>query len=211
MPYKPAREIKPKAKGYRGKEPFLTTGEYIHWESFLERNYIRLADFDQTVQEIYYQPICIYYWLNGKKYRYYPDFKVVFEDNRVCLIEVKPERFIKSERNVIKYAAAQQYCKEMGWSFEIFTERQINPNLLQWNLSLLRHLGTQEVSEEEEDCIFNVMEKKQELHLFELREHCESMTEEAFYSTVYRLIYLQELQTDLVNIKLSDDSLLRLN
>lgn len=211
MPYKPAREIKPKAKGYRGKEPFLKTGEYIHWDSYLERNFIRLADFDPEVKEIYHQPVCIYYWLNGRKYKYYPDFKVVFEDNRVCLVEVKPQRFFNLEKNAIKYAAGQEFCKVKGWSYEVFTERQINPNFLQWNLSLLRHLGNQEVSEKEEGCIFNVMEKEQELHLFELREHCESMSEEAFYSTVYRLIYLQVIQADLVHIKLSDDALLRLN
>lgn len=209
MPYKPARAIKPKRKGYRGKEPFLKTGEMIHWDSFLERNYIRLADFDQQIDEIIYQPVCIHYTLNGKKRRYFPDFKLILKDGRVFIIEVKTLRFMNSPSNVIKYEVGRKFCEDKRWHYEVFTEEEINPGYLQTNLSLLRHLGTQEVSDKIMDHVLEKLKLKTEMYLFELREVCEEIDEESFYKAVYQLIYLQEISTDLVNVKLTDDSILR--
>jgi hypothetical protein len=209
MPYKPARVIKPKRKGYRGKEPFLKTGDMIHWESFLERNFIRLADFDQQIEEIYYQPVCIHYLLNGKKHKYYPDFKLILNDGRVFIIEVKALRFKNSPLNVIKYEVGRKFCEAHGWHYEVFTENEINPNHLQTNLSLLRHIGTQEVTDKIMDHVSEQLKLKTEMYLFELRESCEEIDGESFYKAVYQLIYLQEISTDLVNVKLSDDSILR--
>lgn len=207
--YKPAREIKPKVKGFRGKEPFLKTGDMIHWDSFLERNFIRLADFDPAVEELFYQPIQIDYWINGKKYRYYPDFKMILDNNKVCIVEVKTERFFNTEKNAIKYEVGRRYCEERGWEFRVLTERQINPRFLQWNLSLLRHLGTQDVFEKTEEFILDRLKKVGvSLPLFELRENCSELDDETFYAAVYRLVYLQDIQTDLINEKLSDESLL---
>lgn len=209
MPYKPARVIKPKRKGYRGKEPFLKTGDMIHWESFLERNFIRLADFDQLIEEIYYQPVCIHYLLNGKKHKYYPDFKLVLKDGRVFIIEVKALRFKNSPLNVIKYEVGRKFCEAQGWHYEVFTENEVNHNYLQTNLSLLRHLGTQEVTDKIMDYVLEQLKLKTEMYLFELRESCEEIDEESFYKAVYQLIYLQEISTDLINVNLSDDSILR--
>lgn len=209
MPYKPARKIKPKRKGFRGKEPFLKTGDMIHWESFLERNFIRLADYDFQVEEIYYQPVCIRYLLNGKKHKYYPDFKLILKDGRVIIIEVKALRFKNSPSNVIEYEVGRKFCEAQGWHYEVFTEEEINPSHLQTNLSLLRHLGTQEVTDKIMDYVLEKLQLKTEMYLFELRESCAEIDEESFYKAVYQLIYLQEISTDLVNVKLSDDSILR--
>ncbi|MGX4584444.1 TnsA endonuclease N-terminal domain-containing protein [Paenibacillus chitinolyticus] len=209
MPYKPARKIKPKRKGFRGKEPYLKTGDMIHWESFLERDFIRLADFDQQVEEIFFQPVCINYLLNGKKHKYFPDFKLILKDGRVFIIEVKALRFKNSPSNIIKYEVGRKFCEAQGWHYEVFTEEEINPRYLQTNLSLLRHLGTQEVMDKIMDHVLGQLELKTEMYLFELRESCTEIDEECFYKAVYQLIYLQEISTDLVNVKLSDDSILR--
>ncbi|WP_317957316.1 TnsA endonuclease N-terminal domain-containing protein [Paenibacillus chitinolyticus] len=209
MPYKPARKIMPKRKGFRGKEPFLKTGDMIHWESFLERNFIRLADFDVQVEEIFYQPVCIHYLLNGKKHKYFPDFKLILKDGRVFIIEVKSLRFKNYPSNVIKYEVGRKFCETQRWHYEVFTEEEINPGYLQTNLSLLRHLGTQDVSDKIMDHVLEQLKQKTEIYLFKLRESCEEINEENFYKAVYQLIYLQEISTDLVNVKLSDDSVLR--
>ncbi|WP_052339691.1 TnsA endonuclease N-terminal domain-containing protein [Gorillibacterium massiliense] len=208
MPYKPARKIMPKRKGFRGKEPFLKTGDMIHWESFLERNYIRLADFDLQVDEIFYQPVCIHYTLNGKKHRYFPDFKIILKDGRVFIIEVKALRFKNNPSNIIKYEVGRKYCEAHRWYYEVFTEEEINPRYLQTNLSLLRHLGSQEVTDNIMDHVLKQLQSKTEMYLFELRESCAEIDEESFYKAVYQLIYLQEISTDLVNVKLSDESIL---
>lgn len=206
---KPARQIRPKVKGFRGKEPFLKTGDMLHWDSFLERNFIRLADFDLAVDELYYQPVRIDYEINGKKFSYYPDFKMSLENNKVCIVEVKTERFFNTEKNAIKYEVGRRYCEERGWEYEVFTERQINPGFLQSNLSLLRHLGTQDVSEKIEEFILDQLKKVNDnIPLFELRENCGELDDETFYAAAYRLIYLQEIQIDLIHEKITDESLL---
>jgi hypothetical protein len=85
--------------------------------------------------------------IDGKIHRYFPDFIVVKinkEGNReTAIIEVKPlsqtkppERQNKISRkyltevktwgvNEAKWKAAQSYCAKKGWSFHIFTEKEL--------------------------------------------------------------------------------------
>ena len=85
--------------------------------------------------------------IDGKIHRYFPDFKVTKINKEgqkeTALIEVKPasqtkppERQNKVTRRYItevktwgineaKWKAAQSYCLDRGWSFHIFTEREL--------------------------------------------------------------------------------------
>jgi hypothetical protein len=85
--------------------------------------------------------------IDGKIHRYFPDFKVTKinkEGNReTALIEVKPlsqtvppkkqtnitKRYITEVKtwgvNEAKWIAAQNYCLDRGWSFHIFTEKEL--------------------------------------------------------------------------------------
>lgn len=86
--------------------------------------------------------------IDGKIHRYFPDF-LVTKINRegkkeTTLIEVKPSKQTvepkKSKgksnkvfmaevfewgKNKAKWAAAKEYCKDRGWRFEIFTEKEL--------------------------------------------------------------------------------------
>ncbi|WP_225999813.1 TnsA endonuclease N-terminal domain-containing protein [Paenibacillus sp. BJ-4] len=210
MTYKPAREIKPKHYGYRGKEPFFKNGSMVHWDSFLERNFIRLADFDPNVEELYHQPVCIHYMTGGKQLRYYPDFKMILNNNQTVIVEVKPEAFLNHPKNLIKYEVGKKYCEERGWLYQVYTEIEINPSYLQWNLSLLRHLGTQDFNDKYSDYILEQLQKKTESAMIHLRKDCHLIDEQVFYSNLYNLIYLQEIKVDLVKEKLNDYSILRM-
>ena len=85
--------------------------------------------------------------IDGKIHRYYPDFKItkINKDGtkETAIIEVKPlketvapQRQNKVTRkyltevktwgvNEAKWKAATEYCKDRGWTFHIFTEREL--------------------------------------------------------------------------------------
>lgn len=86
--------------------------------------------------------------LDGKIHRYFPDFIVTKINNEgkkeTVVIEVKPKKQTtppdppktKTNRkylmevanwgkNEAKWKAAKEYCKDRGWSFHIFTEKEL--------------------------------------------------------------------------------------
>ena len=85
--------------------------------------------------------------IDGKIHRYFPDFKVtkINKDGikETALIEVKPlaqtkpperqnkitKRYLTEVKtwgiNEAKWNAALEYCKDRGWSFHIFTEKEL--------------------------------------------------------------------------------------
>lgn len=85
--------------------------------------------------------------IDGKIHRYFPDFKVTKINKEgkkeTALIEIKPlsqtqppkkqtnitKRYLTEVKtwgiNEAKWKAAQNYCLDRGWSFHIFTEREL--------------------------------------------------------------------------------------
>lgn len=206
---KPARKIKPKTKGFRGKEPFLTTGEMIPWDSFLERDYIRLADFDLNIEEIYAQNEVITYLYDGKLREHYPDFKVIDNENSVWIVEIKPEKFAEEEENKIKFLAGRAFCEENGWKYIVMTEEDIRPGYLQQNLDLLRALGTQDIHDEKLDAILEQLMNLSNCSISELRKHCCNFPEDEFYEAIYQLIYFQEVDCNLIVQPINENTLIQ--
>lgn len=83
------------------------------------------------------------YEVDKRHHRYYPDFKVTWLNGQVSLIEVKPfketrpptgskrtKRYITEGytfvKNVNKWEAAHEYCKDRKWKFEIWTENELD-------------------------------------------------------------------------------------
>lgn len=86
----------------------------------------------------YYSPV------DNRMHRYFTDFLVVTADKKVTLIEIKPyaqtippeakkgknkkrlvEEICTYTVNQAKWAAAEAYCKQKGWSFRVITEKDI--------------------------------------------------------------------------------------
>lgn len=88
--------------------------------------------------------------IDGKIHRYYPDFKItkINKDGikETAIIEVKPlkqtlppqkqskitKQYLYEVKtwgtNEAKWKAANEYCKDRGWSFHIFTEKELGIN-----------------------------------------------------------------------------------
>lgn len=85
--------------------------------------------------------------IDGKIHRYFPDFKVtkINKDGKkeTAIIEVKPlketippkrqenvtKRYLTEVKNwginESKWKAAKEFCEDRGWSFHIFTEKEL--------------------------------------------------------------------------------------
>jgi hypothetical protein len=89
--------------------------------------------------------------VDGKLHRYFPDFIVYIKNKQgvaeTLMIEVKPSKETKEPKkqttvtksyirevftwgiNSEKWKMAEEYCKDRGWKFCIFTEKELNIRL----------------------------------------------------------------------------------
>ena len=134
---------------YSGKFKVKNTSKYkgdftnVIYRSLWERNVFKWCDENPNVKQWVSEEIIIPYCYEAdKKYhRYYPDIKIVFE-NKTILVEIKPEsqtapptgpkrtrRYIAEGftyvKNMNKWKAANLYCKDRGWEFQIWTEKTL--------------------------------------------------------------------------------------
>jgi len=80
--------------------------------------------------------------VDNKYHRYFVDLKLNMKDGRVILVEIKPDkqtkppkgkkrtkRFISESleyvKNQCKWQAANEYCLDRGWHFQIWTEHTL--------------------------------------------------------------------------------------
>ena len=110
------------------------------WEKYC----MMYFDQSKTVKSWSSEELIIPYYYEGDKryHRYYPDFVVEWASGGVTMIEVKPKketspptgnkrtkRFISEAftyiKNVNKWEAANEYCQDRKWKFEIWTEVEL--------------------------------------------------------------------------------------
>lgn len=82
------------------------------------------------------------YDADHRHHRYFPDFVVTWNTGKTSLVEVKPNKETKPPtgtrktkklitealtyvKNMNKWEAATEYCKDKGWRFEIWTEIEL--------------------------------------------------------------------------------------
>lgn len=104
-------------------------GREVSCESAAELHVVQLLDAaDDLVLTYCEQPTRLSYVLSGVRHDYYPDLLVDLRDGRRLLVEVKGgiDDFALAE-NVAKFAAARDYCEQLGWGFAAITERLARP------------------------------------------------------------------------------------
>lgn len=122
-------------------------GRMVGFESLLEKEFMILLEFDDTVERFEEQPVSIP--VPGRKRKapsYVPDVLAHYKprvpggkSRKPVLYEVKHTTDL--EKNKLKYrpkfAAARQFAKDQGWEFRIITEKEIRTPYLA-NLKFLR-------------------------------------------------------------------------
>lgn len=118
----------------------------LGFESLLEKDYMTLLEFDDSVKSFEEQPVRIQVSVKGRRLApYVPDILVNFhpgkggKERNSLLVEIKPTHYLvkHAEKYKPKFAAAKTYAAERGWQFQVVTEKDIRGPLLD-NLKFLR-------------------------------------------------------------------------
>ncbi len=127
-------------KTFRVKFPSLKNNCMVYCESILESHCALLFEISPHVKTYIAQPsIENYYCELGLSHKYFPDFKVVFEDDSELDVEVKPKsKLLRLAVNKKLEAIAKRY-KETGRRFRILTEEAIQPEPFHSNLKKLKY------------------------------------------------------------------------
>ncbi|ORE89471.1 hypothetical protein ATO7_06310 [Oceanococcus atlanticus] len=125
----------------------------MRFEGPLERNFYQSIDaFDFDVIEVRHQPVCIHFIdTAGRSRRYYPDALVSYSDESgraPTLYEIKETNDYERNKSEyeMKFAAGRAYSEQMGWDFEVATEKTIRTQKLE-NALFLRSFRTRSYDE----------------------------------------------------------------
>jgi len=132
---------------YRPKNPSKYDGDHtkVTYRSSWERAVFKWLDENQNVKKWSSEEVIIPYRCktDNKVHRYFVDLKVTFNNGQTYLIEIKPEKETKEPKirqrktpayikevmtyvkNISKWDAADEYAKDRGCIFEVWTERTI--------------------------------------------------------------------------------------
>lgn len=136
---------------YKPKNPEKYKGDVtsIIYRSSWERSCMNYFDNNPNIVEWQSEEVIIPYRspIDGRLHRYFPDFKIKVRDSsgriNTYLIEVKPfyqtqppvvktrksRKYINEVKtfgiNTSKWKAAQEYCADRGWKFQIITENEL--------------------------------------------------------------------------------------
>lgn len=131
-------------------------GKMGGFESLLEKDYMLLLEFDDTVEGFEEQPVTIP--VPGVAKGYTPDILVRFFSDEATgqlrpseLTEIKSIDDLKrnKEKYAPKFVAAEEYARELGWIFCIKTEKEIRTQRLA-NIKFLREYRN--IDPAEDDC-----------------------------------------------------------
>jgi hypothetical protein len=138
-------------KTYKGKftpknpDKYLGDAKAIVYRSLWERQAFRWIDENAAVESWASEEIVIpYICLTDKKqHRYYPDIYMKLKNGKKFLIEIKPEaqtkpptpgkktkrlveQTLQYAKNISKWRAAEEFCKDNGVTFQIWDENMLN-------------------------------------------------------------------------------------
>lgn len=195
------------------------TAEMRGFESLLEKEFMLLLEFDNTVVSFEEQPLTIP--IPGVTRGYTPDFVVHYhadhitqEQQRPKLVEVKSTDDLK--RNADKYSKkfeiAARFANDRGWDFQIVTEKDIRTARL-GNLKFLREYRN--ISPMHEQChrITEIVSKRN------VRTSVEALLDQLgageyerlnLLPTIWHMVVAGRLQVDL-DSPLRNDTLLCVN
>jgi hypothetical protein len=114
-------KIFPNQKNMPGKSFCSTNGDFVEYESLLERDWILVKDFDPRVTRILEQPFELEYQLGERRATHVPDL-LIWAGDSVIVSDVKPARRRHEPRFVLQAEATRDACSQLGWEFEVLSE-----------------------------------------------------------------------------------------
>jgi hypothetical protein len=148
----PVRKVSNRGGNIIGRFPSLKLGRMVAFESLIERDFIYLLDFESDVAWFAEQPLTIPYQHEGKNLSYTPDFHVI-RDGRNILVECKLRKFVNTDDNQRKFAAAQAWCEAKGWVFQVVSDEQLRRGFRVHNVKLLTQFARYNIGPAVKHCI----------------------------------------------------------
>lgn len=125
---KKGNKLKQRKPNFR--EGYLTSnkngGKEMHYRSGYECDVYKCLESLQEVIAYDVEPFSVPYSFNGEAHHYHPDIKIVYDDGRTEIWEIKPSKQTHLPVNSAKWSAAQDYCEARGWEFLVITEKGID-------------------------------------------------------------------------------------
>ena len=110
----------------RGEYYIARLNKTVWYRSSYELEAYKLIEADLNVVDVQDEPFRLHYRDEaGRKHSYTVDILVTYKDSLQKLIEVKPEIFINSIVNQLKFKAMKQYSEDNKIPFEIWTEKDL--------------------------------------------------------------------------------------
>jgi hypothetical protein len=116
---------KKKTRKPKTREGFFASnkmGVPIHYRSGYECDVYELLEEDRDIAAYYAEPFKVPYCYKGEWHDYLPDIKLQYMDGTVDIWEIKPATQTSYGKNKAKWAAMNEYAKNMGWNFTVITE-----------------------------------------------------------------------------------------
>lgn len=111
------------------------TNSTVIYQSSWEKKFIEHLENDDNVLFYKSQPFSIqYFYLQNRNY--IPDIHVIYKNGINKIIEVKPLSLIDAQINIAKFAAANKFCEEKGYIFEVWTQKS-NPYNEKFNMQFI--------------------------------------------------------------------------
>lgn len=127
--FKPGKDGKPKGtvkrtNARRGTFTSRKCGLDFEYKSGLEEEFFNLLEEDTDVENWAYEPFKIPYFWRAEWHNYIPDLRINFGDGSTQIWEIKPANQTgpEYEQNQCKWAAANNFCSNVGWEFVVVTE-----------------------------------------------------------------------------------------
>jgi hypothetical protein len=214
----PARKIPKNHLSVTGSFASRKNGHMGGFESLLEKEYMLLLDFDETVEGFEEQPVTIP--VPGVPRGYTPDLLVRFRAGlsgdalrAPLLTEIKHTDDLKKNgaKYANKFAIAEQYVVERGWEFSIRTEKDIRTPRL-GNLKFLREYRNFEPAREECDRVLRAIkanggESSQNDLVRQLTKNDDDTL--GLLPVIWNLVLTGKIATNL-DVTITGDTLLRL-
>lgn len=175
----------------------------IHYESPLEKDFLKLMEFKEDVLSVEGQPLTLEYLnSNGTQVRYTPDFLVHFDTEHIkpILVEVKPYDKLKKEWETYKerFKIAVKFAYSNGMLFRIYDERRIRSSFLK-NVMQLKRYQHVSLSNEDENRVLKFIEASGKISIERILEDLyDSEDEKAIgKSLIFNLIFRKKLRVNL--------------
>ncbi len=177
------------------KFPSIKLGRVVRCESPLERDYVYLLEHGKAkfYEE---QPLRIWYYLNGKKRRYTPDF-LVESSNKKQIVEVKPVKVVVKAEFQALFHTISQICRQEGYEFLVVTDEMIRVQPRLANIKILYRYAKVPIFPDYQLEYYEFLKEEPRISIRGLANFLSSRKIEDSLSVVYALSYWGFLEIDL--------------